>query len=143
MLQILISYLFMIGSFSPYAEEMINNSLVSYKEMEEAAKENEAFRTIQVSGEKGSYTVTGEARSKSGESFYIVEDGHTEFISEKKQETKEKFPSWSKIKIEINITEEDFPVSGTIILYLYERNKEGQMINELPVILEKIQQADT
>ncbi|MEH7122141.1 Gmad2 immunoglobulin-like domain-containing protein [Bacillus sp. JJ1503] len=142
MLQIIIAYLFMIGSFSTYAGEMMTHSFVSYNDMEGVATENNAFRKIEVSGEKGSYTVIGEARSNSGEFFYVVEDGHNEFISEKRLATKEKFPSWSTIKIDINFPEENFPESGTIILYLYERNEEGKMINALPVILDKVQQAD-
>ena len=142
MLQILISYLFMIGYYSTYAGEMTNYPLVSYTEMEEASMENNSFRKIQVSGNKGSYTVTGEVRANRGEFFYVVEDGHNEFISEKRLKTNEEFPSWSKVELKINIPKKEFPESGTVILYLYERNQKGQMINELPVILEKIQQAD-
>lgn len=132
----------MIGSFSTYAGEMMTHSFIGYKQLEEAAMENNAFRKIEVSGGKGTYTVTGEARSSSGELFYLVEDGHIEFISEKKLAAKGKFPSWSTIKLDINIPEEKFPESGTIVLYLYERNNEGKLINALPVILEKVQQAD-
>ncbi|WNS76831.1 intracellular proteinase inhibitor [Bacillus sp. DTU_2020_1000418_1_SI_GHA_SEK_038] len=143
MLQILISYLVMMGSLSTFAGEMIKHPLVSYEEKEEAAVENNSFRKIQVSGEKGRYRVIGEARSNSGKLFYVVEDGHNELISEKKLEMNEKFPLWSKIKIKINIPKEEMPESGTIILYLYGRNEEGQMINELPIILEKVQQADS
>ncbi|MBY0121059.1 Gmad2 immunoglobulin-like domain-containing protein [Bacillus sp. S/N-304-OC-R1] len=135
MLYAILTYLFIIGSYSPYAEEMVH-SLVSYNEKEEAAME--AFQNIEVSGNKGRYTVTGEARPESGEFYYLVEDGHNEFISEKKQTTKKHFPEWSPFTININIQEESFPNSGTIILYLYERNKEGKMINALPVTLEKI-----
>lgn len=132
---IILSYLFIIGSFSPYAGEIVH-SLVSYKELEEAAME--AFRKIEVKGEKGRYTVTGEVRSENGEFFYVIEDGHNEFISEKKLKTKNTFPDWSPLKININIHKENFPESGTIILYLYERNQDGKMKNALPITLENI-----
>lgn len=139
MLQVIFSYLIIIGSLSPYAEEMVH-SLVSYKEMEEAAMANELFRKVQVSGEGGSYVVIGEARSKVGEFYYVVEDGHNILVPEKRKKVTEN--EWSNFKIEIRIPKEDFPDNGTIILYLYNRNADGKMVNDLPIILEESQQAD-
>ena len=139
MLHMIFSYLFIIGSFSPYAGEM-TDFLVSYQEKKEAAMENEAFQKIKVNGQKGSYVVTGEVRAGSREFFYVVEDGHNEYISEKKLEVKETTAkNWSSFNIKIEVQKEEFPESGNVILYLYERNKDGQRMNELPILLEKIQ----
>ncbi|KAB2337182.1 intracellular proteinase inhibitor [Cytobacillus depressus] len=137
MLPLIFSCLFMFSSFSSMTGEILHY----LNSGEEATLINETFRVMQVNGENGKYVVTGESRTKNGHFYYVVEDGHNELVSEKQVHTKAVFPSWSTFRLEVNIPERDLPENGAVILYLFERNKEGQIINGLPVKLETIQQS--
>lgn len=95
------------------------------------------FRHVYAVGYKGNYVVTGEAKSKAGSFYYSVEDGHAEFIHDKKVKVKGKRLKWKPFKISINIPDTALPDNGSVVLNLYERNSEGESIHSYPVILER------
>ncbi|MBT2689008.1 hypothetical protein J7I93_12510 [Bacillus sp. ISL-47] len=118
----------------------INGETLVAKETAEASVyipgENPAFRQTKVSGEKGNYIVTGEARPVSGKLCYTVEDGHNELITEQPLKTNTK--DWEPFKIDVSIPADKLPESGSVVLHLYERSKrDGSIIHSFPVLLEK------
>ena len=111
--------------------------LVPAQSFQTAEKEDYVFRNVMVTGEDGKYVVTGEARTKGGEFFYIVEDGHNELVKEKRKRIGSKYPKWSRFTIHITIPKKDIPQNGTVTLYLFEKTGNGEMIHTYPVILEQ------
>ncbi|UQD51387.1 intracellular proteinase inhibitor [Bacillus methanolicus] len=100
--------------------------------------DNPVFRNVKVSGEKGHYKVSGEARPIKGLFYYSVEDGHNEFISETVRAHKTKFPKWAPFSISIDIDKSKLPVNASLILNLYERSKKDKsIIHSYPVLLEQ------
>lgn len=128
--------LFLITGFLSFYPDQIRSSVL-HPLMTELFENNVAFQNLKAIGENGEFVVTGETRPANGEYFYIVEDGHNELITAKKQTAERLFPTWSKFKIEVNIPKEKLPQNGTVILYLFERNNDGKMLNILPVVLSR------
>ncbi|UAC49057.1 hypothetical protein K6959_03925 [Bacillus aquiflavi] len=102
-------------------------------------EKNPVFRHITVSGEKGEYTVTGEARFMNKSLFYTVEDGHDQLIDETKLTPKKKQDTeWEKFKLQLSIRKESIQKNTTLLLFLYERDpKTKAIINTYPVVLER------
>jgi hypothetical protein len=98
--------------------------------------ENPAFKKIEVSGEKGSYRVKGQAKPKNGTFYYTVEDGHHQQVQETKKVISEDTSEWSTFVLEIKIPDDRLPQNGTLILNLYERENE-MIVHNYSVILEK------
>lgn len=98
--------------------------------------ESPVFKDIVVSGEMGGYTVIGQANVKKGTFFYIVEDGHNQYISETAVKVKSKAPTWNPFELVIAIPAEKLPENGTLILNLYEKGESGQILDNFPVVLE-------
>ncbi len=98
---------------------------------------DEVYRKIYKLGFKGNYVITGEAKPKNSTLFYTVEDGHVQFIREKKVEVHGKPRKWHPFKIIINIPDTALPDNGSVVLTLYERNANGKMIHSYPIILEQ------
>ncbi|MFD1735280.1 BsuPI-related putative proteinase inhibitor [Bacillus salitolerans] len=102
-----------------------------------AENDNVAFRNIEVTGEKGDYTVTGEARVFEAVMLYSVEDGHNIIIEETPFQLKEGAPSWTQFEMNLTISKEDLPKNGTLTLHLYERSaKDGSIVNSYFAVLE-------
>jgi hypothetical protein len=99
-------------------------------------EENTAFRKVEISGENGVYEVKGEARMKSGEFYYTAEDGHNVLAGEASYLFDSKYPEWSPFSFKINIQEKSLPENGTVLLSLYEKDKEGRIIHSYPAVLE-------
>lgn len=99
--------------------------------------ENAVFRNIMVKGKNGDYIVEGEASAKSGTFYYLVEDGHYEFISETKITMKEKQPKWASFNIKINIPKNKLPDNGTVAIYFYEKDQNNNMIHVHATVLEQ------
>ncbi|CAM3773392.1 Intracellular proteinase inhibitor BsuPI domain-containing protein [Mesobacillus thioparans] len=99
--------------------------------------ENPVFKGIHPEGSKGSYKIFGEARPIDGKFFYTVEDGHNELIAETEIVQHSKYPAWTPFTIEITLPESKLPKNGSLILNLYERSKEGEIIHTYPVLLER------
>lgn len=117
-----------------------NNELrraeITYGDQSEEPMENSAFRNIEVSGSKGQYTVTGEARVFEAVMNYAVSDGHV-YLLEDNYMLDEGAPAWSTFTLNINIPEEDLPENGTLTIELFEYSaKDGQQTNILVVPLE-------
>lgn len=98
--------------------------------------ENEAFRNITVSGSRGSYVITGEARIFEATVQYEVEDGHYVLL-EGFTTASEGAPGWGTFTINIELPEASLPQNATLRLILFEASaKDGSHINELPVTLD-------
>lgn len=82
----------------------------------------ELFKNIEVTGEDGTYKITGEANPKSGEFYYNVEDGHMMLVEETKVEAKSE--GWAPFEIQITIDKDKLPTNGTLTLVMYEKNLE-------------------
>lgn len=99
--------------------------------------EDEAFRKIGVTGAGGKYKVQGELNPSLTEFFYLVEDGHHQWISERKVTLGKSNGKWRKFNLEITIPTKFLPENGTLILFLYEKKEAiGETVNHLPVKLE-------
>ena len=57
------------------------------------------FRSVKVVGNDGEYLVTGKAKPTMGKFYYLVEDGHVEYIKETQVVMKEKNPIWEPFQI--------------------------------------------
>lgn len=110
------------------SNEIILNSSDSIK--------NNLFRHVKASEKNGVYDVTGEIRSNKKEFYYIVEDGHNELITEKRQKVKASPSKWSKFSFEVTLKKESMPKNGTVILYLFEKNSQGKQLHIFPIVLD-------
>jgi hypothetical protein len=100
------------------------------------AQQNNAFRKVQVTGEGGVYTVTGEARVFEATMQYAVSDGHN-YLIENFHTLSEGAPEWSAFTIKLTVPEEKLPANGTLTLELFEYSaKDGSIINFMAVPLE-------
>lgn len=100
--------------------------------------ENNAFRQIQVTGQDGEYTVTGEGRVFEATMNYAVSDGHVYYLEDFYM-LPEGAPSWAPFTLNISIPKDELPVNGTVMLELFEYSaKDGSPINVLFVPLETI-----
>ncbi len=103
-------------------------------------QQNEAFRSIIVSGSNGTYTIAGEARVYEATVKYEVEDGHIIF-DENFVTASAGGPEWGIFKIDVQIPQESLPSFGTISIILYsESAKDGSRLHELAVPIENFNQ---
>ncbi|WP_051353045.1 BsuPI-related putative proteinase inhibitor [Thalassobacillus devorans] len=110
------------------------------KNPEDFIMDGEAFRNLEVSGENGSYVVTGEARVFEGSFVYNVEDGHNMLIENTTHQVEEGAPSWSSFKLEIELNKDEIPESGSLTLTLFEIDpKTGNPTNVNYIPLEQFQ----
>jgi Intracellular proteinase inhibitor len=93
------------------------------------------FRHVKITGENGLYSVEIDGHPKSGKVWYSVEDGHNELLSEKGVSALSK--NGEKFNINVSISSDRLPENGTVLLHLYEKDMEGNIINSFPVILER------
>jgi hypothetical protein len=100
-------------------------------------EENTVFRHLTVEGNNGNYVVTGETRTEKGLFFYTVEDGHHEYIKEKKVVSSGEGSDWHSFKLQIQLPKEKLPHNGSLILHLYERGNGEKIIHSYPLVLEK------
>lgn len=98
------------------------------------AGEQAVFKNVLVDGEKGEYLVEGEAHTEAGAFFYTVEDGHYQYVNETRITLADESPTF---KIAVKIPTEQLPDNATLILNLYERDKDNQIAHNYPVILEE------
>ncbi|WP_282171872.1 BsuPI-related putative proteinase inhibitor [Cytobacillus firmus] len=96
--------------------------------------QNPSFSQAKVTGRNGEYIILFKARPKSGKLWYSVEDGHNELQSEKTILASSN--DWKSFRIKISLTSENIPENGTVVLHLYEKDEDGDIMNSYPVILE-------
>ncbi|WP_019153280.1 hypothetical protein [Robertmurraya massiliosenegalensis] len=118
-----IAYLF----FIPFLVNFVSGDV-------QEASEKSIFQNVQVKGEGGSYTVTGEANTKEGQIFYTVEDGHYQYITETVLSLSKKS---AQFQINIKLPPEKLPENATLILHLYEKDDNGRILHSYPVVLEQ------
>ncbi|MEQ6388236.1 BsuPI-related putative proteinase inhibitor [Bacillaceae bacterium S4-13-58] len=120
-------------------DKPINQNLFSVeKSFEIPQLSNSAFRDVQVTGENGHYTVTGEARVFEGSFMYNVEDGHYKLIGDTPVQVNAGAPAWSDFEIKVEIDESNLPENGTLTMVLFEASpKDGNPTNEWIIPLEK------
>jgi hypothetical protein len=99
--------------------------------------ENPLFKSVNSEGVKGTYKVMGEVRPINGKFYYTVEDGHNQLIAETEVVAGAKYPQWNPFTLEVSIPESKLPQNGSVILNLYERSKDGEIIHSYPVLLER------
>lgn len=87
------------------------------------------YRNIYKLGYMGNYVITGEAK---GSFYYSVEDGHVQFIREKKVNIKGDGAKWHPFKITINIPRTALPDNGSVIVTLYKHGA-----STYPVVLDQ------
>ncbi|MGG1676608.1 BsuPI-related putative proteinase inhibitor [Neobacillus sp. NRS-1170] len=115
-------------------EPIKNRAKLYHSQKLKVPEENPAFRFVKVSGTKGDYVVTGEVKPASRGFFYSVEDGHLEYIKEKEIVLTGK-EEWEPFKLHIQLPIDKLPANGSLMLNLYERKKDGNIINLYPIIL--------
>lgn len=135
-----------IATVQIVASHLNGEELVDQKELQveqtfqiENNRSNNAFRNINVRGEKGEYIVTGEARVFEGVFFYSIEEGHEYLVEEAKVEVKNGAPAWEPFELSISIPEDQLPINGTVTLELFEKSaKDDSVTNLYFVKLEEI-----
>ncbi|RWZ55174.1 hypothetical protein EQV77_11020 [Halobacillus fulvus] len=101
--------------------------------------DGEAFRNLEVTGENGSYVVTGEARVNEGTFMYSVEDGHNVLVEPTVFQVEAGAPEWASFELEINIAEEDLPEFRTLTLMMFQKSSEdGQPADMNAIPLEQL-----
>lgn len=97
---------------------------------------NNSFRNLHVTGRDGKYKVSGEARVFEAAFSYTVTDGHDVFI-ENHEQTAQGAPAWAPFSFDINISEDDLPINGTLMVELfYFSPKDGEKTDLLALPLQ-------
>ncbi|MDQ0198152.1 C2 domain-containing protein [Neobacillus ginsengisoli] len=125
--------------FNPFQATALlsNGETKSKNDVSFIQEDSNIFKSVQVAGSNGNYLITGKTKPSKGKFYYLVEDGHVEYIKETLILIKEKNPNWQPFKIQIRIPKEKLPNNGSLLVYLYERNNEEQIINSFPIILQR------
>ncbi|MEK3855524.1 BsuPI-related putative proteinase inhibitor [Cytobacillus sp. FSL H8-0458] len=97
--------------------------------------QNPSFSQAKVTGGNGEYIILFKARPISGKLWYAVEDGHNELQAEKAIVASSN--DWKSFRIKISLPSENLPENGTVLLHLYEKDVNGDIINSFSVILER------
>ena len=104
---------------------------------EKASEEDAVFTAIHSEGSRGAYTVTGKARPRSGSFYYTVEDGHNQLVPETKVAMGTTYPEWGEFKIALSLSPDQLPLSGTLILNVYEKEGEAMKGEPVAIVLEQ------
>ncbi|MHC0036725.1 BsuPI-related putative proteinase inhibitor [Pseudoneobacillus sp. C159] len=72
--------------------------------------------------------ISGHAKPLRGELFFVVEDGHRELVKESMVKVPGKPSAWGAFFIKVDIPKG----SDSFILYLYEKDKKGNMLHIYP-----------
>ncbi|SER86423.1 Intracellular proteinase inhibitor [Gracilibacillus ureilyticus] len=100
---------------------------------ETSADGEELIRNIEVTGENGTYKVTGEMHPSIGNVYYEVEDGHNYLVEQ--TEIPIEGEDWYSFTIDISIAEEDLPFNGVIMMSIFNEDRSYVV----PVQLDQIQ----
>lgn len=133
----LIIVLFTMPSVISFAHELPSSSRIISESESKVPTKKDVFKEIKVTGQQGKYEVKGFARTQIGELFYTVEDGHNEYISEQRVELDKSGSEWKEFKIDIKLNQNVLPKNATLILNLYLKSKNGDLLNTYAVVLER------
>jgi hypothetical protein len=97
--------------------------------------QNPSISQAKVTGGNGEFIILFKALPKSGKLWYTVEDGHNELQAEKALLASS--DDWRSYRIKISIPSEKIPENGTVLLHLYEKDVDGDIMNSFPVILDR------
>lgn len=97
--------------------------------------ENPIIRNVKVNKAEGSIVVSGKARPTTGDLYYVVEDGHQEWVSETKIKLDSKHPTWGDFTFKLNLPEDKNIDPLPFILYIYEKDVKGNIIHAYPKLL--------
>lgn len=97
--------------------------------------ENPIIRNVKVNKDQGSIVVSGKARPTSGELYYVVEDGHQEWVAETKIKLDSVHPDWGDFSFKLNLPEDNDIDPLPLILYIYEKDLKGTIIHSYPKLL--------
>jgi len=126
--------LLLIAAFWPFQTNESHKPFENKGMYSQAEAGNPIFQNIKVSGGKGEYHISGEARPINGEFFYMIEDGHNELVTIKRVKTDFLYPAWSNFQLSVKVKA---PLKGTLILCLFEKGANEKIIHSLPIVLEK------
>jgi hypothetical protein len=98
--------------------------------------ENPIIKNVKVNKAEGSIVVSGKARPTTGTLFYVVEDGHQEWVSETKIKLDSKHSSWGDFSFELNLPDDKNVDPLPFILYIYEKDNKGNIIHAYPKLLD-------
>ena len=87
------------------------------------------IKNVEITKKNGTYTLTANVRSKLGVIYYVVEDGHHEWVSETKVKIGKTYPKWERIYIELIFPKNKYPDNLPMIVYLYEKDEKGKMLH--------------
>lgn len=93
--------------------------------------QHESFRSVEVEGENGEYTVTGEVDTSAGVTYYEVEDGHNYFVEQ--TEIPVEGDGWQEFEINVSIAEDLLPQNGAVVMLLFNEDRSEQMPVQLDV----------
>ncbi|UOR13153.1 BsuPI-related putative proteinase inhibitor [Halobacillus amylolyticus] len=96
----------------------------------------EVFRNFTLDGEKGNYSISGEASVNEGTFYYSVDNGHNILIDKKRVQVEKAAPEWSSFDIQIDIPKEKLPDKGALVMTIYQLDENGQPVNMNYVPLE-------
>lgn len=92
--------------------------------------DQQAFRNLKLTGDNGSYTVSGEARVFEGSFMYSVEDGHNVLIEPTPVQVEAGAPAWASFEIKVEIPQEELPDFGTLTMTIFQASpNDGQPVN--------------
>jgi hypothetical protein len=98
--------------------------------------ENPIIKNVKVNKDAGIMTVSGQARPTTGALFYVVEDGHQEWVTETKIKVNSKHPTWGDFSFKLNLPEDKNVDPLRFILYIYEKDSKGNIIHAYPKLLD-------
>ncbi|MBM7571509.1 BsuPI-related putative proteinase inhibitor [Aquibacillus albus] len=93
------------------------------------------FKNVQIDGQEGQYTVSGEVNSSIEAFYYLVEDGHSILVDETEvaTATEERSP----FEFDVTISEDKLPINGTVMLIMYEKTEDGTKQSSFHIPLER------
>ncbi len=105
---------------------------LSLEEAETTDTEDEHFRSIEVNGEDGDYSVTGEIDTSIGDVYYEIEDGHNYLVEE--TEVPVEGEGWQPFEINVTISEDLLPKNGAVVMLLYTEDRTEQYPVQLELL---------
>jgi hypothetical protein len=101
------------------------HNLIDQKEMVVPPK-NPIIRNVMLNLQNDRLEIRGNA--KHGNIFYVIEDGHREWVKETMVKVNGKYSAWGDFTIKLNLPEGKEPLT----LYLYVKDQNGRLVHIYP-----------